>query len=172
MLRCRPDAVLFALLLALSAAAPSAAADTPEITRAAASAQADGVLFTLRQIPEACVRMQGAFSGGTPPFRIEVMPTRADCQPRARFLGVHEQAPQGPGWRLNDVIRVPSAHCPGLSAVLTVWRKPATGGAPALDAQGRARIVLNEAMHGTVRATTTPALFAAQFAVTGTPCGQ
>lgn len=172
---CRRDAVLFACLLLASLLLPVAAAraaEGPEIQRAAATAQADGATFTLRQIPEACVRLQGTFTGATPPVRLDVVPTRPGCQPRARFLGVADAAPPGAGWRLNDLIRVPSAHCPGLTAVLTVWRRPGRGGTLALDAQGRARIVLEDAMHGSVPATGTPEAYVAQWQVEGTPCGR
>jgi hypothetical protein len=41
---------------------------------------------------------------------------------------------------------VPAAGCPGLQAVATVWRRPARGAPPALDAQGRSRIYLEESM--------------------------
>src|SRR3546814_16732177 len=52
------------LPLLLLAALPAFAADpVPEITRPAATPQAPGVVHTLRQIPEACARIEGAFTG-------------------------------------------------------------------------------------------------------------
>src|SRR3546814_1290887 len=51
------------LPLLLLAALPAFAADpVPEITRPAATPQANGVVHTLRQIPEACARIEGAFT--------------------------------------------------------------------------------------------------------------
>src|SRR3546814_5623817 len=48
------------LPLLLLAALPAFAADpVPEITRPAATPQANGVVHTLRQIPEACARIEG-----------------------------------------------------------------------------------------------------------------
>lgn len=143
----------------------------PEVARAPAVAQADGQEHTLRQIPEACVRLQGRFTGTQPAYALEAVPTRPDCQPRARFDGLVEARPESGPWRINDVIRVPSATCPGLAAVLTVWRRPGEGGALALDAQGRARIVLRDAMQGRV-AEAAPTHYAATLAVEGAACGR
>jgi hypothetical protein len=48
----------------LAMALPAMAADpTPEIHRDPATPQPVGVLHTLRQIPEACARIQGQFTG-------------------------------------------------------------------------------------------------------------
>jgi hypothetical protein len=175
---CRPPArpplarpASFAVWAALLLASPAhaAAVPAPEVSRPPATAQADGVEHTLRRIPEACVRLQGRFTGSTPPYALEVVPTGPGCQPRARFEGIAGAPTAAAGWRLNDVIRVPSAGCPGLAVVLTIWRKPGQGGALGLDAQGRARIVLREAMHGQV-AGMIPEAYLAQFALDGTPC--
>ena len=52
----------------------------------------------------------------------------------------------GPGWILNDRIRVPSAACPGQAAVVRVWRQQESQASPALDAQGKSRIYLEEGL--------------------------
>src|SRR3546814_10812817 len=62
------------LPLLLLAALPAFAADpVPEITRPAATPQANGVVHTLRQIPEACARLEGAFTGqAVEPYKFEI----------------------------------------------------------------------------------------------------
>ena len=41
---------------------------------------------------------------------------------------------------------MPSATCPSLHAVERVWRKPASGAAPKMDAQGKARVYLKDGL--------------------------
>ena len=76
------------------------------------------------------------------------------------------------GWILNDRISVPEAGCPGLHAVATVWRRPAHGTPPALDAQGRSRVYLKQAVSD-ARAGKLAALpaYAIAMGVEGKPCG-
>lgn len=165
--------------LALPAAATSPpAAVVPEIRRPPAPPQAIGQVHTLRGIPEACVRLEGVFTGDrAQPYRVAVVRSSPACQPRAGFVEVGREAGRGrpaeeQGWRLNDVIRVPDAACPGLQAVVRVWRKPGTAAPPDPDAQGRARIYLQEAVaraqrEGAVGVT----LYAAEQGWEGQPCG-
>lgn len=115
--------------------------------RPAAVAQADAVAHTLRQIPEACIRLQGMFTGDAgQPYRLQAVPSSAQCQRRARFAGLSPQppAPQE-GWRVDERISVPSADCAGLAMTLTVWRRDGQAATPARDGQGRARIYLQQA---------------------------
>jgi hypothetical protein len=122
------------------------AQETPEIQRPVGTAQAIGVLHTLRQIPEACTRLEGTFTGdGTRPYDMKLVRTSPSCQARAVFMDYAKVQPSAAkGWKLNDIIRVPSASCGGQQAVVHVWRKPA-GQALALDGQDRARIYLDDA---------------------------
>ena len=75
------------------------------------------------------------------------------------------------GWILNDRIRVPSAACPSLQAVVEVWRRPGEAAVPAKDGQGQARIYLREGI-ARARAGALAALpvYAVQLAVEGKPC--
>ena len=62
----RQSVALPLLAACLLVAAPVHAAEpAPEIQRAAAAPQAVGVVHSLRQIPEACARLEGAFTGDT-----------------------------------------------------------------------------------------------------------
>src|SRR3546814_15431972 len=81
------------LPLLLLAALPAFAADpVPEITRPAATPQANGVVHTLRQIPEACARLEGAFTGpAVAPYKFAVVRTRPHCQTSARLLSSEER---------------------------------------------------------------------------------
>lgn len=77
------------------------------------------------------------------------------------------------GWKLNDLIRVPNAACPSQQAVVRVWRKPAAAAAaPTLDAQGRARIYLDDAKQAAEAGRKMPPLemYAAQMKVEGSAC--
>lgn len=153
------------LLAALTA---TAADPVPEIRRPAAPPQADGVVHTLRTIPEACTRLEGRFTGQTGrPYALDAVQTGPRCQARARFEQL-PQPPAGPGWVLNDILRVPSAACPGRQAVVRVWRHPADHATPALDAQGKARIYLHDSL-AAAAAGTLDALprYAATLAVEG-----
>ena len=69
------------------------------------------------------------------------------CQPRARLVDADKVKPEtASGWIFNDLIRVPSAACPGQQAVLRIWRHPASNTPPRLDAQGRSRIYLQQSI--------------------------
>lgn len=160
------------LMLALGLVSP-AAQDMPEIRREPATPQADGAAHTLRTIPEACARIEGVFTGqAEPPYRFSVRQTAPGCQPRARLVNADEVTPDpAQGWLYHDEIRVPSAACNGLVAVARIWRKPGTGTLE-LDAQGRARIYLDEAKaDADAGRTREPALYAAQLRTRGQPCG-
>jgi len=164
---------LFAACLAL--ASPARAADpAPEIQRPAAAPQAVGVVHTLRQIPEACARLEGAFTGDpAQPYRYAPVRTDPQCQPRARFVDVGKAKPSlAAGWKLNDLIRVPSAACPSQQAVLRVWRKPGSAAPPPLDGQGQSRIYLQDAKEQAGAAAQAPSLtlFAAKLDVEGKAC--
>src|SRR5688572_21868231 len=88
-----------------------AADPVPEIKRAPITAQAVGAVHSLRQIPEACARMEGAFTGdAAQPYRYGVVRTSPQCQPRARFVDFAKAQPStAKGWTFNDEIRVPNA---------------------------------------------------------------
>ncbi|TGV51924.1 hypothetical protein EN803_40315, partial [Mesorhizobium sp. M2D.F.Ca.ET.160.01.1.1] len=101
-------------------------AETPELQRAVGAPQAVGAVHTLRQIAEACARLEGAFTGdAAAPYRFSAVRTSEQCQPRARFVDYIKAQPSADkGWKLNDVIRVPNAACPAQQAVVRVWRLP------------------------------------------------
>ena len=163
-----------ALVLASLLAAPAAAADTaPEITRDAAPPQAVGALHTLRSIPEACATLTGKFTGkADAPYALDAVRSSSNCHPRARLVDAEKAGiPGKAGWILNDRIRVPSAACPSLQAVVEVWRRPGEAAVPAKDGQGQARIYLREGI-AKARAGALAALpvYAVQLAVEGKPC--
>jgi hypothetical protein len=164
---------LFAVCLAL--ALPAQAADpAPEIQRPAGAPQAVGAVHSLRQIPEACARLEGAFTGdATQPYRYAPVRTSPQCQPRARFIDFDKAKPSvATGWKLNDVIRVPNAACPSQQAVVRVWRKPGSATPPPLDGQGQSRIYLQEAKQQAGAAAQAPSLtvYAAKLEVEGKAC--
>lgn len=162
-----------ALAVLAPMALPALAAEPkPEITRAAAKPQASGVLHTVRTIPEACARLEGEFTGqAAEPYRFAVVRTSATCQARARFVDATQAKPSTQaGWLLNDLVRVPSASCPSQQAVVRVWRKPGSASPPALDAQGRARIYLQDAQKATAATAGAPLMFAATMVLEGTAC--
>lgn len=166
-------AAAFALMLL---AGTAAAADLkPEITRAPATKpQGDNALHTLRQIPEACARIEGMFTGNAAdPYKFAVVRTSPNCQPRARFVDAAKAAPSiEKGWKFNDLIQVPSASCPSQKAVVRVWRKPADTAPPKLDAQGRSRLYLKDMQAAAQKGGLQPVtMFAAQMAVEGKACG-
>lgn len=168
-------AALASLLLAAGLTPAHAADPAPEITRQAGAAQATNAPHTLRQIPEACARLEGVFTGnGAEPYKFATVRTSAACQPRARFVDFDKAKPSAAsGWIFNDLIRVPSASCPGQQAVVRVWRKPAGSATPPkLDAQGRSRLYLTE-MQDKAKAGKLDAvpMFAAQMKVEGKACG-
>lgn len=168
-----PTGLAIALLVSSFAAAATPSMPKPEIVRDAVPAQPQGQPHTLRTIPEACTRLEGMFTGEpVRPYRFEVVRTRPNCQPRARFVDAAKASPSPQdGWRLNDLIRVPNAACPGQRAVVQVWRKPANVAPPKLDAQGRARLYLDESKQAAAsnRAHVAP-MYAASMAVEGTGC--
>lgn len=163
-------ASLFAVALPVLAAGPR-----PEISRDTGKPQADGALHTVRGIPEACARLEGMFTGDKAhPYRFAAVKTSPNCQPRARFVDYAKAQPsEANGWKFNDLIRVPSAACPSLQAVVRVWRKPVDVAPPKLDAQGRSRIYLQDAS-AQAKAQVTPniPMYAAEMKLEGKPCGQ
>lgn len=136
-----------AALLAVSSVA-IAADPAPEIRRAPATPQAVGALHTLRTIPEACARLEGRFTGNaSKPYAFAAVPTSPRCQARAKLGDAAAlKASAASGWILNDVIRVPAAGCATQQAVVRIWRKPAAGAVPKMDAQGRARVYLKDGL--------------------------
>lgn len=128
-------------LPAASAATPAA----PEVRRdAPLPAQATGAAHTLRIIPETCHFLRGVFTGEPQtPYRVDAVARGGACQPRAR-IGRAEAAPGGAGWVLNDVLQVPHASCPSFTATVRIWRRSGGNAPPAQDAQGRARLYLQD----------------------------
>ena len=170
----RQSVALPLLAACLLVAAPvHAAGPAPEIQRAAAAPQAVGIVHSLRQIPEACARLEGAFTGDTAqPYRYAPVRTSPQCQPRARFVDFDKAKPStATGWKLNDVIRAPSAACPSQQAVVRVWRLPADN-KPTLDGQGSARIYLQDAKEAAAAGKQLPAvtMYAADMKVEGKSC--
>lgn len=172
--------LLIPMLLSMSAAGlalvtpEAAAADpVPEIQRAVGTAQADGVVHTLRLIPEACARLEGTFTGqAAQPYAMSAVRTGERCQARARYVDAASAKPGvASGWKLNDVIRVPSAGCPTRQAVVRVWRKPLDQTVE-LDAQGKSRIYLADAKEKAAEARKVPVpMFSAVMTVEGKACG-
>ena len=160
------------MIAVLAPALPALAAETPELQRAVGAPQAVGATHTLRQIPEACARLEGAFTGqAAEPYRFAAVRTSEQCQPRARFVDYTKAQPSADkGWKLNDVIRVPNAACPAQQAVVRVWRLPVNN-TQALDGQGQSRIYLEEAKKqaaaGKIPQVT---MFAAQLQMEGKAC--
>lgn len=144
----RPSVILLLFSVCLGSTA-SAAAPVPEVSRPRGSttAQAIGALHTLRTIPEACVRLEGLFTGeASEPYRIEILPGDR-CVRRASYVDARSlPAPpsQATHWILNDRIQVPQAGLPACVATVEIWRKPGTAAPPRLDAQGRARLYLDK----------------------------
>lgn len=158
-------------LLAMAGAA-IAAEPVPELQRAAGSAQAVGAAHTLRQIPEACARLEGVFTGdAAQPYKFAVVRSSPNCQPRARFVDFAKANPsEAAGWKFNDVIRVPSAACPAQQAVVRVWRKPVDA-KPQLDGQGQSRIYLEDAKQQAAAGKIAQVpMYAAQMQVEGKAC--
>lgn len=161
-------------ILVLVAAGPALAADpVPEIKRGASTAQAVGAVHTLRQIPEACARIEGTFTGqAAEPYKFAVVRTSQNCQPRARFVDAAKGKPsEAAGWKFNDLIRVPNAACPSQEAVVRVWRKPVDQTVK-LDGQGQSRIYLEESKQAAAagKIAAVP-MYAAAMSVEGDACG-
>lgn len=160
-------------ILATAVALPALAADPkPEITRDAVTPQPVGVVHTLRQIPEACARIEGAFTGeAAEPYRFAVVRTSQNCQPRARFVDAAKARPsEAGGWKFNDLLRVPNAGCPSQFAVVRVWRKPVDQ-TQELDGQGKSRIYLEESKQAAAagKIAAVP-MYAAEMGVEGEGC--
>lgn len=158
------------VLAGLASAAQAATA--PEIQRPTAAAQAVGALHTLRTVPEACVRLQGQFTGkAQQPYALSAARLSASCQPRAHFVDAAKARPaEDAGWKLNDLIRVPNAACPAQIAEIRVWRKP-VGVTPKLDAQGKARVYLEDARKQALAdKLASIGMFAAAVSMTGEGC--
>lgn len=152
----------------------SAADPAPEIKRPPGQPQAVDTVHTLRQIPEACVRLEGMFTGNAAePYRFAVVRTSPNCQPRARLVDFAKARPSlASGWKFNDRIEVPSAACPSQKAVVRVWRKPADAVPPELDAQGRARLYLKDMQTAAKSGGFNDVpMFAAEMKLEGEPCG-
>ena len=166
-----PLRLALSLAFVLAAAPPVHAADPkPEIARAPAKPQALNAVHTLRQIPEACARLEGMFTGdAADPYAFAVVRISPECQPRARFVDAAKAPPSvASGWKLNDLIRVPSAACASQQAVVHVWRKPqASAQPPKLDAQGRSRLYLEEQMKAAKSQPVALPMYAATMAVEG-----
>lgn len=164
--------ILTVLLATLSLPAMAAEAK-PEIVRPTGAPQATGATHAVRTIPEACVRLEGMYTGeAAQPYRFAAVKSSPNCQPRARFVDFAKTLPtQAKGWKFNDEIRVPNAACPTQVAVVRVWRKPGEVAPPKLDAQGRSRIYLKDA---TEQAKTQGApkvpQYAAQMSLEGSAC--
>ena len=162
-------------ILALAIAHPLLAAEpAPEIKREAGTPQAVNALHPLRQIPEACARMEGMFTGNAAePYKFALVRTSPNCQPRARFVEFAKAKPsEAGGWKFNDLIQVPSAACPSQKAVVRVWRKPADASPPELDAQGRSRLYLKEMQAAAKQGGYQPIpMFAAEMKLEGQACG-
>lgn len=136
---------LLLLMLAAIPAAAMCAQPAPELRREGPlPAQATGVAHTLRIIPETCHFLRGRFTAAAAaPYVVEAVARGGACQARAR-LRRSDAAPAGAGWVLNDVLQVPHASCPGLKATVTIWRRSGANVPPASDAQGRARLYLQD----------------------------
>ena len=163
--------LLAAALLPLAA---SAADPKPEIQRPAVAPQANGVAHTLRQIPEACARIEGMFTGDAArPYKFAVVRSSPNCQPRAKFVDAAKAKPSlQAGWKFNDLIRVPSAACSSQQAVVRVWRLPADN-KPTRDGQGSTRVYLQDAKEAAAAGKKLPAvtMYAAEMKVEGKGCG-
>lgn len=140
-----PAVTPLAALAVLALSVAHAAEPEPEIERPVATAQAVGALHTLRNIPEACVRIEGRFTGeAAAPYAMAAV-RRERCNPRARYADAAQVAPSAEsGWILNDLLRVPRADNPACEAVVKIWRKPGAAAPPALDPQGRSRLYLDK----------------------------
>ena len=169
----RPLQTLMVAALAAAALPASAADPAPEIQRPLGTAQAVGAAHTLRSIPEACARLEGVFTGdAAAPYRFAAVKTNPQCQPRARFVDAAKVQPSAAsGWKLNDVIRVPSSACASQQAVVRVWRLPADN-KPMLDGQGSARVYLQDAKEAAAAGKKLPpvTMYAAEMKVEGKSC--
>lgn len=170
----RLAAALLATALPLVQALPALAVDpTPEIKRDPVPAQVVGAVHTLRNIPEACARLEGLFTGdAAQPYKFAVVRSSPNCQARARFVDATKARPSAAGgWIFNDLIRVTSGSCATQQAVVRVWRHPASVTPPKLDAQGRSRIYLEESVARAKADKLAPIpMYAASMQIEGLPC--
>ena len=116
-------------LAGLALATLTAHAATPEIQRPVGTPQAHGATHLVRGLPEACAWLQGTVTGeAAAPYRFEPVRSSPQCKARAHLVDAAKAKPsEASGWKLNDVVRIPSKDCPGLQAVVQVWRKPSAG---------------------------------------------
>ena len=144
----RPAQLLPCLLAMASFGPASAAGQVPEVKRPPSIPQPVGKPYTLRNIPEACARIEGRFTGDAAnPYAFAIVPTGGRCQPRARLLDAAKVRPSvQTGWIFNDLVEVPSAECPSRRAVVRVWRQDLTMAPPKADAQGTSRIYLQKGL--------------------------
>lgn len=157
--------------LPLLAGAQEGTAAQPEIQRPLGTAQAVGVLHTVRQIPEACARVEGRFTGqADAPYDMHVVRTDPRCQPRAMLVDFAQVRANEAAWKLNDRIRIPASACPNQQAVVEIWRKPMQQPLTR-DGQGQVRVYLGEmrqqAANGQLAER--PA-YAVNLTVQGRPC--
>ena len=159
-----PEVALFALTA-------QASGQQPETKRPVGKPQATSVLHTLRVIPEACMSIQGKFTGNTTkPYDFSAVPTGTRCQPRAKLVDAASVKPQGKaGWIYADEVRVPSAACPSQHAVVRLWRSTAKAAPPKLDAQGRSRLYVKDSMAGKPDTANVPT-YAIEMGVAGKAC--
>ena len=162
-------------LCVLAVVLPAAAVDpAPEIQRGPVPPQAVGVLHVLRQIPEACTRIQGQFTGDAAnPYTFELVRTSPNCVPRAKLVDASAVKPsEAEGWKFNDLVRVPSAVCATQFAVARVWRLPSQAAVPpGLDAQGRSRLYLKDMKAAAKAGKLNPLpVYAVATTLEGTPC--
>ncbi len=162
---------LLATSLALFALTAQASEPQPEIKRPLGKPQAVGALHTLRVIPEACMRIQGQFTGNpAKPYDFAAVPTGTRCQARAKLVDAASVKPQGKaGWVYADEVRVPNAACPSQQAVVRLWRSTAKAAPPKLDAQGRSRLYVKDSMAGKPDTANVPT-YAIEMGVAGKAC--
>lgn len=161
---------LVVLVTALAVAVPLRA---QEPAPRSGAPQAPGAVHTVRQIPEACTRLEGRYAqpGAATPYVLETVALGGNCQARARYVdGGQAQPSASTGWVLNDVIRIPEAACPGREAVVQVWRK-AGDAVPARDGQGQTRVYLDESRSKAASAASALALFSAVLQAPTGRCG-
>src|SRR5687767_6297010 len=85
--------ILTVLLAVLSFPAMATEAK-PEIVRPTGTPQAIGAVHAVRTIPEACVRLEGMFTGAAAqPYRFAAVKSFPHCQPRARFVDFAQVQP-------------------------------------------------------------------------------
>jgi hypothetical protein len=140
-------AICMVMCLAIIHVPVATAADpAPEVKREPYPPAANGVVHTIRIIPETCAYLHGMFTGEKDlPYRYGAKRSAKRCQPRAQLVDPASVAPSvASGWILNDIVRVPSAACPSQIAVVRIWRKPVGNALPPPDAQGQSRIYLEE----------------------------